>query len=310
VTGREAVQVSGPPNSAQLRNIAIANSLSAFSTLVTQHILSLTSLPPSASHIISSALEGTRVQMCLVVSLFVGEVRRVMEEMVVSMHQENFGSEVKAVSVSSTPDLPCSGYMRELQSFTARIHTQHISLYHCTGEVEKRLHRVCERVMELFVRHVCLLRPLREGGKMRITTDMAQIELALTPFCQKPAELGRPYRMLRSLRRLLFLEANSSLPDSVGLGEQLPYSYALHHLFSRAPSDMASPHQLKGWTEKAYSDWMDQQTVEKDRLAFIQATLDAYSKRVRGQMKSQYASVYPAMVSLLKRGLEGGEGGR
>ena len=28
----------------------------------------------------------------------------------------------------------------------------------------------------------------------------AQIELALTPFCPKPAELGRPYRMLRSLR--------------------------------------------------------------------------------------------------------------
>ena len=30
-------------------------------------------------------------QMCSVVSLFVGEVQRVMEEIVVSMHQENFG---------------------------------------------------------------------------------------------------------------------------------------------------------------------------------------------------------------------------
>ena len=29
--------------------------------------------------------------MCSVVSLFVGEVQRVMEEMIVSMHQENFG---------------------------------------------------------------------------------------------------------------------------------------------------------------------------------------------------------------------------
>lgn len=39
------------------------------------------------------------------------------------------------------------------------------------------------------------------------------------------------------------------------------------------------------------------------------ATLDTYSKRVRGQMRSQYAAVYPVMVSLLKRGLETGEEG-
>ncbi|CAI8014359.1 Conserved oligomeric Golgi complex subunit 5 [Geodia barretti] len=198
MTGRDAVQVSGPPNAAQLKNIGIANSLFAFSTLVSQHILSLSTLPPNAHRIISSALEGTMAQMCSVVSLFVGEVQRVMEEIVVSMHQENFGSELMAVS--GTPDQPCSGYLRELQAFTARIHSQHLSLYHCTAEVEKQLREVSERVLELFVRHVCLLRPLREGGKMRVTTDMAQIELALTPFCSRPGELGRPYLMLRTLR--------------------------------------------------------------------------------------------------------------
>ena len=50
----------------------------------------------------------------------------------------------------------------------------------CVGEVLVYVHRlrgVCVRVLELFVRHVCLLRPLREGGKMRVTTDMAQVEL-------------------------------------------------------------------------------------------------------------------------------------
>ena len=38
-----------------------------------------------------------------------------------------------------------------------------------------RLRGVCVRVLELFVRHVCLVRPLREGGKMKITTDMTQV---------------------------------------------------------------------------------------------------------------------------------------
>ena len=37
------------------------------------------------------APQGSEAQMCSVVSLFVNEVLRVLEEMIVSMHQENFG---------------------------------------------------------------------------------------------------------------------------------------------------------------------------------------------------------------------------
>ncbi len=51
--------------------------------------------------------------------------------------------------------------------------------------------------------HVCLLRPLEEAGKMKVTTDMAQIELALAPFCQRLADLGPPYRRLRALRLVI-----------------------------------------------------------------------------------------------------------
>ena len=63
-----------------------------------------------------------------------------------------------------------------------------------------RLQSVCEGVLETYVCHVCLLRPLEEAGKMKVTTDMAQIELALAPFCQRLSGLGLPYRKLRALR--------------------------------------------------------------------------------------------------------------
>ncbi len=59
---------------------------------------------------------------------------------------------------------------------------------------------MCEGVLERYVCHVCLLRPLEEAGKMKVTTDMAQIELALAPFCQRLADLGPPYRRLRALK--------------------------------------------------------------------------------------------------------------
>ena len=42
-------------------------------------------------HVLNVVLQGTVAQMCSVVSLFIDEVQRMMEEMITSMHQENFG---------------------------------------------------------------------------------------------------------------------------------------------------------------------------------------------------------------------------
>ena len=58
--------------------------------------------------------------------------------------------------------------------------------------------------MESFVAHVCLIRPLGEGGKMRVAMDLAQLELVLGLFCRGDvSSLGHPYKMLRALRLLV-----------------------------------------------------------------------------------------------------------
>ena len=108
-----------------------------------------------------------------------------------------------------------------------------------------RLKEVTVSVLELYVRHVTMLRPLGEGGKMRVTTDMAQIELALAPFYPKMADLGPPYQRLRTLRRFLFLPTEQFSADSAAVvGEPLPHSDILNYLFSRAQPDLKSPHQV------------------------------------------------------------------
>ena len=109
-----------------------------------------------------------------------------------------------------------------------------------------RLQDLTVKVLELYVRHVTMLRPLGEGGKMRVTTDMTQIELALAPFHPKIADLGTPYQRLRTLRRFLFLPTEQFSADSAAVvGEPLPHSYILNYLFSRAQPDMKSPHQVR-----------------------------------------------------------------
>lgn len=69
---------------------------------------------------------------------------------------------------------------------------------------------------------------------------MAELEMAISQSLFPLEALGRPLQVLRAFRPLLFLDT-PSLPDSPLLTE-LPASVVLHHLYSRAPKELKSPH--------------------------------------------------------------------
>jgi hypothetical protein len=71
------------------------------------------------------------------------------------------------------------------------------------------------------------------------------MELAISSFYDRPTELGRSYRVLRSFRPLLF-QTVEHLAQSTTVGDVIPYSLVLHFLFARAPAELKSPHQV--WT--------------------------------------------------------------
>ena len=87
-----------------------------------------------------------------------------------------------------------------------------------------------------------LVRPLGSGGAMRLASDCAQLEFALSSILGPSGHsslgptgltaLGGSYRLLRAFRALLFLTPQdvASFP---GLGPTLPHSTALHLLISR-----------------------------------------------------------------------------
>ena len=63
---------------------------------------------------------------------------------------------------------------------------------------------ICCRCIDLFIRHACLVRPLGEGGKLRLAADFAQMEMAISPFCKRVSDLGKPYRLLRAFRWVIY----------------------------------------------------------------------------------------------------------
>ena len=63
-----------------------------------------------------------------------------------------------------------------------------------------RLEMIAERLLELYVRHACLIRGLSEGGRLKIVADMTQLELAVSSFCRKFEDLGLSYKLFRAFR--------------------------------------------------------------------------------------------------------------
>jgi len=153
---------------------------------------------------------------------------------------------------------------------------------------------VASRVLELFVRHASLVRPLSESGKLRLAKDMAELELAVGQSLYPVEQLGSAYRALRAFRPLLFLET-AQVPTS-SLIQELPVSVALHHLYSRATQSLVSPHGRAGLTAGQYSLWMDQHK-EEDIWRGIKGTLDAYAKSVKTS-GAEVDSVYDVMLNL------------
>jgi len=99
------------------------------------------------------------------------------------------------------------------------------------------------RAISLFLEHVSLVRPLTEGGILRLVVDFAQMELALSPFCRRLIDLGKHYKILKAFRSLIILSPEEIQQNSA-VGEVIPYDIVLQHLFSRAPSELRSPHQV------------------------------------------------------------------
>ncbi|XP_029016227.1 conserved oligomeric Golgi complex subunit 5 [Betta splendens] len=300
-TQGDASQVIGPLTEGQRRNVAVVNSLHRLQQAVAKIMSGLGIGPPAAADSLSSCLEGVRALMSSAVQPLLQSVGDSIEAIIITLHQEDFSG---PLSSPDKPDVPCSLYMKELQGFISRVMADYFRHFQCADFIYDSTEAIAQRAMELFVRHASLLRPLGEGGKMRLAADFAQMEMAVAPLCRRVSDLGKAYRMLRSFRPLLFqtseLIANSSI-----VGDLIPYSTLLHFLFTRAPPELKSPHQRSEWSIARYSQWLDDHPSERDRLTLIRGALEAYVQSVRARQGKEFAPIYPIMLQLLQRATSG-----
>uniref|UniRef100_A0A8C1IEI3 Conserved oligomeric Golgi complex subunit 5 n=1 Tax=Cyprinus carpio TaxID=7962 RepID=A0A8C1IEI3_CYPCA len=296
-TQGDASQVIGPLTEGQRRNIAVVNSLFRLQQSVAKVISGLATFPPAAEQVLTASLESVQNLMSSAVQPLLNSVTDSVEAILITMHQEDFSGSLPA---GGRLDVPCSLYMRELQGFIARVVNDYFRPLQCLDFLYDSTENIAQRAITLFIRHASLLRPLSEGGKMRLAADFAQMELAVAPLCRRVSDLGKAYRLLRSFRPLLF-QTSEHIASSQALGDLIPYSTILHFLFNRAPAELKSPHQRAEWSISRYSQWLDDHPSEKDRLTLIRGALEAYVQSVRARQGKEFAPVYPIMIQLLQK---------
>ncbi|XP_060929239.1 conserved oligomeric Golgi complex subunit 5 [Limanda limanda] len=300
-TQGDASQVIGPLTEGQRRNVAVVNSLFRLQLAVSKIISGLGGCPAAAAEALSSSLEGVQTLMSSAVHPLLQSVSDSIEAIIITLHQEDFSG---PLSSPDKPDVPCSLYMKELQGFISRVMSDYFRHIQCTDFIYESTESIAKKAIELFLRHASLLRPLGEGGKMRLAADFAQMELAVAPLCRRVSDLGKPYRMLRSFRPLLF-QTSELIASSPAVGDLIPYSTLLHFLFNRAPSELKSPHQRAEWSVARYSQWLQDHPSERDRLTLIRGALEAYVQSVRARQGKEFAPIYPIMLQLLQRATSG-----
>nr|XP_048692290.1 conserved oligomeric Golgi complex subunit 5 isoform X2 [Caretta caretta] len=294
-TQGDASQVIGPLTEGQRRNVAVVNSLYRLHQSVLKVVSSQSSFPAAAEQTIATALKTIHDLMGSAVQPLLNSVGDSVEAIIITMHQEDF-------SGSGKPDVPCSLYMKELQGFIARVMSDYFRHFECFDFVFDNTEAIAQRAIELFIRNASLLRPLGEGGKMRLAADFAQMELAVAPLCRRVSDLGKSYRLLRSFRPLLF-QTSEHIANSPAVGDIIPFSIILQFLFTRSPPELKSPFQRAEWSIARYSQWLDDHPSEKDRLVLIRGALEAYVQSVRTREGKEFAPVYPIMVQLLKKAM-------
>ncbi|KAK3243297.1 hypothetical protein CYMTET_47037 [Cymbomonas tetramitiformis] len=293
-TGPEARQVSGPCTSSQQKNLQLCALLQdvhhAFTGMLNR-------LPASAIQSLQSALtnlEGV-VRECLT-PLFKALGER-FDSCLLKMHEENFSTSESSKAGTTN----CSEYMEELLKVVAFFRaefSQRIApggLGKGKGAVAAEL--MCAqaaRLLEMFVRHAALVRPLSESGKLRLAKDMAELEIAVGQNLYPVEQLGAQYRSLRAFRPLLFLDT-AQVPSSPLLHE-LPISVVMHHLYTRGPKELVSPHMRAGLSPAQYSLWLDQHTPEEVWKG-VKGTLDSYAQIMKTVGK-EIAPVHPIMLTL------------
>ncbi|KAJ7668407.1 Golgi transport complex subunit 5-domain-containing protein [Mycena polygramma] len=205
-------------------------------------------------------------------------IRRELGAIIAKLHRIDFSKPADPMAGMSG----ASFYMKDLVDKLSFIKIEILSKF-SVGDVGREwVISIVKFVIRTFVLHVSIAKPLGESGKLQLTSDMTELEFALSAFLVENAAskrggnletVGDDYRILRAMRPLLFLD-NAQLASPKHTAG-LPPLIVLHHILVRSPVPL--PHSLHGWQEAEYVRWVDEHS-EEEAWTLIEGGLSHWEK--------------------------------
>ncbi|KAL4458763.1 hypothetical protein ABPG75_013628 [Micractinium tetrahymenae] len=295
-----AVSPGSACNAAQLRNISLCNCLQEVHRSVGGM---LGRLPAAAAEALAPPLGELQAAAVEAVAPTFRAMVEAGEELLLQMHgtpayaagADVAGGTPAGAGEAVTDTSPC---VRDLARLLAHCRLEYLTKFNPSpaspvpSVARALVERMAARLVLFAVRHASLLRPLPQAGKLQLAKDLAELEAAVGQHLLPLEQLGAPARALRAFRRLLFLETTEV--EGSPLLRELPRPEVLHHLYSRAPPQLESPHSRSGLTPAQYSLWLDGHSQE-EALRFIRTALDACAAKAAG------APGYDELAPLMRR---------
>jgi len=212
--------------------------------------------------------------------------RRELGAIIAKLHRIDFS---KSMDPMSNMGGGSSMYMKDLVDKLSFIKSEVLSKFNVGEAGRAWVLSIVKFVIRTFVLHVSIAKPLGESGKLQLTSDMTELEFALSAFMVEDKlskrggnldSVGNEYRVLRAMRPLLFLE--NALLISPRHTAGLPPLIVLHHILVRSP--MPLPHSLHGWQEAEYVRWVDEHS-EEEAWTLVEGGLSHWEKIVESEGK-------------------------
>ncbi|KAJ7874696.1 Golgi transport complex subunit 5-domain-containing protein [Mycena olivaceomarginata] len=205
-------------------------------------------------------------------------IRRELGAIIAKLHRIDFSKPADPMAGMSG----ASFYMKDLVDKLSFIKVEILSKYSVGDAGREWINSIVKFVIRTFVLHVSIAKPLGESGKLQLTSDMTELEFALSAFMAESGpskrggsleSVGDDYRILRAMRPLLFLDNVELTSPKHTAG--LPPLIVLHHILVRSPVPL--PHSLHGWQEAEYVRWVDEHS-EEEAWTLIEGGLSHWEK--------------------------------
>ncbi|KAI0940406.1 hypothetical protein AcW1_003608 [Taiwanofungus camphoratus] len=243
-----------------------------------------------------------------IVDPLLAAIRRELGAIVAKLHRMDFSDAVDPMSAMGGGPSP---YMKDLVEKLTFVKTEILSQFNVPDISRHWVMSLVKYVINTFVLHASIAKPLGESGKLQLTSDMTELEFGLSAFMSDKTQgkrgadwdsVGDDYRALRSMRQLLFLE--NAMLASPKHTTGLPPLIVLHHILVRSPIPL--PHTLHGWAEAEYVRWVNEHS-EEEAWTLVEGDLSHWEKiaEAEGRESAEAAEYVNLARTVLANAVQG-----